>query len=130
MQVNPGVDWRRALPVRRGMKIAIVIHTLPRYSIGGSETCAAALAAEPAKRHTVVVCAVRPAHARSLPRSERGPGYTIEWLDADPSRAPTFDAAYQNDAIEAQFDEVMARVEPEIAHFHGIWELSNNLPMI
>ena len=33
------------------MKIAIVIDTLPRYSVGGSEMCAAAIAAELAKRH-------------------------------------------------------------------------------
>jgi hypothetical protein len=45
--------------------------------------------------------------------AERGPGYGIEWLDADPSRAPTFEAAYQDPSIDAQFDEVMARVAPD-----------------
>lgn len=112
------------------MTIVIVIHTLPRYSVGGSELCAVALAAELAKRHRVVVCAGRPAHLRSQPRQEPGPGYAIEWIDADPSRAPTFEAAYENTSIETQFDEIVRRVAPEIAHFHGIWTLSNNLPLI
>jgi len=112
------------------MRIAVVIHTLPPYSLGGSELCAASLATELSKRHTVTVCAGRPVEMRSLPRHERASSYTIEWLDADPSRPPTFDAAFENDSIEAQFDEVMSRAEPEIVHFHATWELSNNLPMI
>jgi len=112
------------------MKIVVVIHTLPHYSVGGSELCAIALAQEFAKRHRVVVCAARPTQTCSGPRRQHESGYTIEWLDADPSRPPTFEAAYQNDSIEDQFDDVMARVEPDVVHFHGTWELSNNLPII
>jgi glycosyltransferase involved in cell wall biosynthesis len=112
------------------MKILIVIHALPRDSLGGSEVCAAALAAALAKRHDVTVCAGRPAFARSSPRREPGPGYTIEWLDSDRSRAPTFAAAYHSDVIDAQFDALMARVAPDIVHIHGIWGLSNDIPMI
>jgi glycosyltransferase involved in cell wall biosynthesis len=112
------------------VKIIILIHTLPRYSLGGSELCAAGLAAELAARHEVVVCAGRPPQASGSPRRERGPGYTIEWLDGDPARPPTLAAAYQDGSIDAQFDEVMARVEPDLVHVHGIWGLSNNLPLI
>ena len=104
------------------MRIVIVIHALPRHSLGGSEMCAAALAAEFATRHDAVVCAGRPSHAASSPRRERGAGYDIEWLDADPSRAPTFEAAYQDARIDAQFDEVMARVAPDVVHIHGTWD--------
>ena len=91
--------------------------------------CAADLAAELATRHEVVVCAGRPPQASS-PRRERGPGYTIEWLDPDPSRAPTLAAAYQDRSVETQFDDVMARVAPDVTHIHGVWGLSNNLPLI
>ena len=111
------------------MKILIVIHTLPRHSVGGSEVCAAALAAQLATRHDVVVCAGRPPGTRA-PRRERGPGYAIEWLDADPLRSPTLDAAYQDDAIEAQFKGVVARFAPDVVHVHGVWGLSNNVPLI
>jgi glycosyltransferase involved in cell wall biosynthesis len=112
------------------MRIALVIHTLPRHSLGGSEICAAALAAEMARRHDVVVCAGRPVQASAAPRQEHGRGYRVEWLDPDPRRAPTFDAAYQNPLIDAQFDDVMARIRPDVVHIHGIWTLSNNLPLI
>jgi glycosyltransferase involved in cell wall biosynthesis len=112
------------------VRILIVIHTLPHFSLGGSEMCAAGLAAQLAARFDVVVCAGRPPQASSGPRRQRGPGYTIEWLDANPSRAPTLDAAYQDCSIEAQFEGVMARVQPDVVHFHGIWGLSNNLPLI
>jgi glycosyltransferase involved in cell wall biosynthesis len=112
------------------MKILIVIHTIPRHSLGGSEMCAASLAAELGTRHDVVVCAGRPPGAPAQPPREAGPGYVIEWLDTDPSRPPTLDAAYRDTAIDAQFDRVMARHAPDVVHVHGVWGLSNNVPLI
>lgn len=112
------------------MRILIVIHAIPRHSLGGSEMCAISLAVELAGRHAVAVCAGRPPEAAGSPPQEDGPGYAIEWLDRDPSRPPTFDAAYQDEAIDRQFDRVVARFAPDVVHFHGVWGLSNHLPVI
>ena len=112
------------------MKILIVIHTLPRHSLGGSELCAASLGTHLGARHEVVVCAGRPPGMPGAANREDGPGYAIEWLDTNPSRPPTLEGAYRDEGVDAQFERVVTRFAPDVVHIHGIWGLSNNIPII
>jgi glycosyltransferase involved in cell wall biosynthesis len=112
------------------LRILLVIQEFPPQSLGGSEIHTADLAKALAPRHDVSVftTAMASAGADSV-RSERRDGFTLIAV-ARGSRPPDLRHAYENADLEQAFQHTLDSVRPDVVHFHGIWGVSNLLPLL
>jgi len=113
------------------MKILFVIHVFPPYSLGGSEIYTARLTAELAKRHEVFVAARGQVSAEAGHiTTEKRPDCTIYWIHPEPLKVNDFKHAYDNAQVDRAFCDILSTVRPDVVHVHGVWSLSNNLPIL
>jgi glycosyltransferase involved in cell wall biosynthesis len=113
------------------MKLLFVVHDLPPGSVGGSELATVALARTLSQRHDVYVFAGDRLSNRGYRlRRENSPHWVTYRVGIDAARPPTLRSAYNNPRIDEKFGEVVDAVRPDVIHIHGVWGLSNNLPII
>ena len=109
------------------MRIVQVVNGLPPEYLGGTETYAAALVQELARRgHAVSVFARRenarqPEHAVETTTVAN---VEISRINNTRREATTFADSYQNDTIAARFGALLDRFKPDIVHFQHLVYLS------
>ena len=57
-------------------------------------------------------------------------GFTLRRLRRPAAPVPVLRNAYECDTVTAAFQEALRELRPDVVHFHGIWGLSNDLPML
>lgn len=111
--------------VDRPLRLLLLIHRLPPESVGGSELQAVDLARQLARRHYVSVFA----GTRTTSAAKAIPGVTIYQVKLGPSGG-TLRETYRNTQVEEAFRRFLVISQPDIVHVHGLWGLSNMLPII
>src|SRR5262245_26509722 len=104
---------------------------MPPHSVGGSELYTLALARGFSRRHSVFVFAGGGLSPSGYSvRKEEHAHFTTYWLSIAARRSPALKAAYDNPEIDELFRRVLEDVRPDVVHIHGIWGLSNNIPLV
>ncbi len=109
------------------MRVVQVVHGLPPEYLGGTETYAAALAKEQARRGHIVSVFTR----RADPEQ---PEYQVETTSVEHveitrvnntlRQSKTFPDSYENENIAARFGQMLDRFKPDVVHFQHLMYLS------
>ncbi|MFA6098841.1 MAG: glycosyltransferase [Patescibacteria group bacterium] len=111
------------------MKIVLVVHGFPPYSLAGVELYTYALAKELAKKHEVFVftrLSDRSKEDYSIIQENRN-GLKITQIVNNLLPPLSFVGSYQNAEIDKVFSRYLDEVKPDVVHFQHCYLLSANL---
>lgn len=114
------------------MRILQVSNGYPPKEKGGIEEYVRTLSQELSKRHKVYVFAREWNHEGKNYRQRHWKDRKVQIYNVvnNVVSPPDFSLSYKNDQIDKLFKELLIKLKPDIVHFHHLYTLSGNLPLI